>query len=216
MEDIIGTSSYKVPIEEALVEVDRYNEERAQKLNRLRIVEKEKNSLEDAKRETENYLRLQNDLARAHSRLYQWSMHQAAENINVLQQETVGDLLKDNMSTILTQTSQLFNLNSTWNWRKTEMIWCTLSSSKLTTMRESLPMKYAFFRLQIFIFIIRAKGIRSDCEVVLEALATHEKQEVGLKEKKKHLASKTKKLTKAIQEVSCDVIASTVCSSIEG
>jgi structural maintenance of chromosome 4 len=91
LEDIIGTSSFKEPIEEALVEVDKYNEERGQKLNRLRIVEKEKNALEDAKRETETYLRLQNDLSRAQSRLYQWSMWQASENVNHLQQDLVGN-----------------------------------------------------------------------------------------------------------------------------
>jgi structural maintenance of chromosome 4 len=77
LEDIIGTSKYKEPIEDTLIEVDKHNEDRAHKLNRLRIVEKEKNSLEEAKRETENYLRLQNDLARAQSRLFQWHMWHA-------------------------------------------------------------------------------------------------------------------------------------------
>jgi structural maintenance of chromosome 4 len=85
LEDIIGTSKYKEPIEETLIEVDKHNEERAHKLNRLRIVEKEKNLLEDAKRETENYLRLQNDLARAQSRLYQWHIWQARTDMRKLQ-----------------------------------------------------------------------------------------------------------------------------------
>jgi structural maintenance of chromosome 4 len=85
LEDIIGTSKYKEPIEETFLEVDRYNEDRAQKLSRLRIVEKEKNSLEDAKQETENYLRLQNDLAKAQSRLYQWHIWQAQSENDKLQ-----------------------------------------------------------------------------------------------------------------------------------
>jgi hypothetical protein len=46
LEDIIGTSKYKGPIEEAQVEVDALNEARGEKMNRLRLVEKEKSGLE--------------------------------------------------------------------------------------------------------------------------------------------------------------------------
>jgi len=46
LEDIIGTSKYKVPIEEANEKVERLNEERSDKLNRVKIVEKKKQSLE--------------------------------------------------------------------------------------------------------------------------------------------------------------------------
>ncbi|TDL26418.1 hypothetical protein BD410DRAFT_783474 [Rickenella mellea] len=76
LEDIIGTSKYKEPIDEALVELDKFAEVRAEKLNRLRIVEREKNALEDKKREAEDFLRLQNDHVRALSRWYQWNLWQ--------------------------------------------------------------------------------------------------------------------------------------------
>lgn len=46
LEDIIGTSRYKEPIEEANRLLDTLNQEREEKVNRLRIVEKEKSSLE--------------------------------------------------------------------------------------------------------------------------------------------------------------------------
>lgn len=46
LEDIIGTSEYKVPIEEQAKRVDEANEVRAEKLGRLKIVQKEKDSLE--------------------------------------------------------------------------------------------------------------------------------------------------------------------------
>ncbi|KAF8707321.1 hypothetical protein AX14_013615 [Amanita brunnescens Koide BX004] len=74
LEDIIGTSKYKEPIEEALVEMERLQEERSVKMNRLRIVEKDKSALEDQKREAEDYLRLKNDHTRAVSRLWQYSI----------------------------------------------------------------------------------------------------------------------------------------------
>ncbi|KAF9487486.1 RecF/RecN/SMC protein [Pleurotus eryngii] len=72
LEDIIGTSKYKEPIEQALVEVERLQEERGEKLNRLRIVEKERNALEGKRQEAMNYLRLHNEHVRAQSRLLQW------------------------------------------------------------------------------------------------------------------------------------------------
>jgi structural maintenance of chromosome 4 len=40
--DIIGTSKYKTPIDEALVEIERFSEDQGEKLNSLRIVERER------------------------------------------------------------------------------------------------------------------------------------------------------------------------------
>jgi structural maintenance of chromosome 4 len=92
LEDIIGTSKYKEPIEKTLLEVDRQNEERSLKLNRLRIVEKEKNALEEGKRETETYLRLRNDLTREQSRLYQWYLWQGTTRSEKLMDDIVSDV----------------------------------------------------------------------------------------------------------------------------
>lgn len=74
LEDIIGTSKYKEPIEQALVELDSLAEKRTEKLNRLRIVEREKSALEEQKREAEEFLRLQNEYVRAQSRLLQYNL----------------------------------------------------------------------------------------------------------------------------------------------
>lgn len=79
LEDIIGTSKYKTPIDEAMVELDALADQRAEKLNRLRLVEREKNALEEKKREAEDYLRLQNEYVRAQSRFYQWHLWQCFE-----------------------------------------------------------------------------------------------------------------------------------------
>lgn len=46
LEDIIGTSRFKEPIDEAVKAVDAINNEREEKLTMLKIVEKDKNSLE--------------------------------------------------------------------------------------------------------------------------------------------------------------------------
>ena len=80
LEDIIGTAQYKEPIDEAVVELERLSEERAQKLNRLKIVEADRNALEKEKKEAEDYLRLQNEHVRALSRLWQWYIWKCLEN----------------------------------------------------------------------------------------------------------------------------------------
>ncbi|KAI9566365.1 RecF/RecN/SMC [Boletus coccyginus] len=80
LEDIIGTSSYKTPIEEALAQVEALTEQRSEKLNRLRIVEREKNALEAQRKEALDYLRLCNDHVRAQSRLWQWYLWKCLEN----------------------------------------------------------------------------------------------------------------------------------------
>lgn len=46
LEDIIGTSRYKEEIDKALASMEELSEQRGERLNRLRHVEKEKQSLE--------------------------------------------------------------------------------------------------------------------------------------------------------------------------
>lgn len=80
LEDIIGTSQYKEPIDDAQRILDELNEERTEKLNRLKIVERERDALEQEKKEAEDYLRLQNEHVKALSRLWQWYLWKCLEN----------------------------------------------------------------------------------------------------------------------------------------
>lgn len=80
LEDIIGTSTYKTPIEEALTQVETLTDQRGEKLNRLRIVEREKNALEAQRKEALDFLRLFNDHVKAKSRLWQWYLWKCLEN----------------------------------------------------------------------------------------------------------------------------------------
>ncbi|OXG25339.1 hypothetical protein C367_03158 [Cryptococcus neoformans Ze90-1] len=76
LEDIIGTTKYKEPIEQASLEVEALSEERAEKMNRLRVVEREKAALEGQKQEAEEYLRASNELTRMTSKQWQlWMYH---------------------------------------------------------------------------------------------------------------------------------------------
>ncbi|RKO82947.1 P-loop containing nucleoside triphosphate hydrolase protein [Blyttiomyces helicus] len=80
LEDIIGTSSLKQPIEDASKQLDLLNEERAEKLNRLKIVEKDKNSLQSRKDEAEAYIHTENELARKQNSKYQFDIAQCTQN----------------------------------------------------------------------------------------------------------------------------------------
>lgn len=90
LEDIIGTSAYKAPIEEALVEVDTLNEVMGEKKGRLGIVVRELNALKSKKKEAEDYLRDQNELARRQSALYQFHLYRLRSNLAILHAEIVS------------------------------------------------------------------------------------------------------------------------------
>jgi len=79
LEDIIGTTQYKKPIEESMAKVEALQEDRQVKLNRLRLVEKEKEALSAQKKEAEDHLRLMNEQTRLLSRQYQLFMFSAFE-----------------------------------------------------------------------------------------------------------------------------------------
>ncbi|PWN30041.1 hypothetical protein BDZ90DRAFT_244852 [Jaminaea rosea] len=77
LEDIIGTSRFKEEIETAAKTVDECNEQRGERLSRLKIVQREKDAMEGKKREAESLLRDQNSLTRHQSMLWQVYMWEA-------------------------------------------------------------------------------------------------------------------------------------------
>ncbi|OZJ03932.1 hypothetical protein BZG36_03614 [Bifiguratus adelaidae] len=83
LEDIIGTSKYKTPIEEAAMQIETLNEERAERLNRVKYVEKEKQSLQARKEEAEDYVRNENELIRKRHQLYQIHIYECQKNIQI-------------------------------------------------------------------------------------------------------------------------------------
>ncbi|KAF5023380.1 hypothetical protein F66182_4537 [Fusarium sp. NRRL 66182] len=86
LEDIIGTSKYKTPIEESAAEVEMLNEVCMEKSGRVQHVEKEKNSLEDKKDKAIAYIRDENELAMKQSALYQLFIHKCSENVAVTEE----------------------------------------------------------------------------------------------------------------------------------
>lgn len=86
LEDIIGTSKYKTPIEEAAVELENLNEICIEKQGRVQHVEKEKNSLEDKKNKALAFIRDENELAEKQSALYQIYIAECEDNAKVTEE----------------------------------------------------------------------------------------------------------------------------------
>ncbi|OAA65246.1 nuclear condensin complex subunit [Niveomyces insectorum RCEF 264] len=86
LEDIIGTSKYKAPIEEAATEVETLNDICMEKSGRVQHVEKEKNSLEDKKEVALAYIRDENELTMKQSALYQIYIGDCNDNVAVTEE----------------------------------------------------------------------------------------------------------------------------------
>ncbi|KAF8899368.1 hypothetical protein BD779DRAFT_1607830 [Infundibulicybe gibba] len=167
LEDIIGTSKYKEPIEEAMVDMERLQEERGEKLNRLRIVEKEKSALENKKREAEDYLRLHNDHVRARSKYWQFLLWQCLVN---------EDKLNVKMEGFKRELAEETDRNKD-------------DIAHLELLHEHYQKREKAY-----------DEVQAAAAEATEDLASHEKREVGLQERRKHTASKSKKLNKSLQD----------------
>ncbi|KAL5601426.1 hypothetical protein BROUX41_002587 [Berkeleyomyces rouxiae] len=83
LEDIIGTSKYKTPIEESATEVETLNDICMEKSGRVQHVEKEKNSLEDKKNLALAFVHDENELALKRAALFQMLIADSQDNISV-------------------------------------------------------------------------------------------------------------------------------------
>ncbi|KAI9757041.1 MAG: hypothetical protein M4579_003610 [Chaenotheca gracillima] len=83
LEDIIGTSQYKSPIEESAAEVETLNEVCVEKSSRVQHVEKERNNLEDKKNKALAYIKDENELSTKQSALYQIYIDECGNNLKV-------------------------------------------------------------------------------------------------------------------------------------
>ena len=89
LEDIVGTTQFKEPIEELSKKIDELNDGRAGVAARLHHCEKEKNALSRKKEEAIEFLHAENETTRLKSMLYQVNQYEAAEACSKLQLELV-------------------------------------------------------------------------------------------------------------------------------
>ncbi|XP_012275364.1 structural maintenance of chromosomes protein 4 isoform X2 [Orussus abietinus] len=94
LEDIIGTTRYKEPLEKLSQKVETLSEYRIEKLNRLRILEKEKSNLEEPMRSAVEYLKLENEITRLQHQLYHCKRLETSEMLNEQEAKRI-DMDKD-------------------------------------------------------------------------------------------------------------------------
>ncbi|XP_068174087.1 structural maintenance of chromosomes protein 4 isoform X3 [Antennarius striatus] len=87
LEDIIGSCRLKEPIHTLSRRIELLNEQRGEKLNRVKLVEKEKNALEGEKNKAEEFLCLENDIFKHKSQLYQYHVHNLQKRVADKEQE---------------------------------------------------------------------------------------------------------------------------------
>eukprot|EP00466_Bigelowiella_natans_P003477 jgi/Bigna1/87694/estExt_fgenesh1_pg.C_230067 len=87
LEDIIGSNQYVEAIEEKQKEVEALNDVRQEKLNRVKIVEKEKGNLEGAKAEAEAYLLKENEANILRAKLYQSNETESKRQIAAVEEK---------------------------------------------------------------------------------------------------------------------------------
>ncbi|RWS25363.1 structural maintenance of chromosomes protein 4-like protein, partial [Leptotrombidium deliense] len=102
LEDIIGCSRLKVPLFKLQERVEEKNVLRAEKLNRVKVVEKEKDSLLEARNEAVLFLETENQLAKKKNEFYQLQRAEAMEvrNEALSEYEKANEVYKEAMSKI--------------------------------------------------------------------------------------------------------------------
>ena len=97
LEDIIGSNKYVKDIEEKSKLVDELSQNRNEKLNRVKVVEKEKDSLEEAKAEAEEYMKKEREYLCKKVIEYQLNQYEAQKSRDQLlaKKTTLDEKMKE-------------------------------------------------------------------------------------------------------------------------
>ncbi|XP_071608868.1 structural maintenance of chromosomes protein 4 isoform X1 [Heliangelus exortis] len=97
LEDLIGSARLKDPIKTLCRRVEVLNEQRGEKLNRVKLVEKEKDALEADKNKAIEFLCLENKMFKEKNRICQYYVYDLKKRINnmEMQKEKVNKETKD-------------------------------------------------------------------------------------------------------------------------
>lgn len=87
LEDIIGTSKYKQPIEDGRVELEELEEVCLEKQGRVKHVEKERDALENKKKIAIDFVNAENDYTENQSALYQLYRYKLEKRASILTEE---------------------------------------------------------------------------------------------------------------------------------
>ncbi|NXE21059.1 SMC4 protein, partial [Ardeotis kori] len=97
LEDLIGSARLKEPIQTLCRRIELLNEQRGEKLNRVKVVEKEKDALEGDRNKAIEFLSLENKIFKEKNQICQYYIHDLKKRINDmdLQKEKINEETKD-------------------------------------------------------------------------------------------------------------------------
>ncbi|XP_061734094.1 LOW QUALITY PROTEIN: structural maintenance of chromosomes protein 4 [Nerophis ophidion] len=105
LEDIIGSCRLKEPIQILSHRIELLNEQRGEKLNRVKLVEKEKNALEGEKNKAVEFLTLENGIFKHKSHLCQYYLHDLKKR--VVDKEREKQTILEDTKELTDKTSKL-------------------------------------------------------------------------------------------------------------
>ncbi|XP_063882710.1 structural maintenance of chromosomes protein 4-like [Scylla paramamosain] len=137
LEDIVGSSRFKEPIELLNKRVEDLNEARQEKLNRVKIVEKEKDELEGPKDEAVEHLRLENKITHKTHALLQYRCWEYSEAMKKAEQKKQE--ISEGMSDI---KKKLEELEEKKKEKEGEIHTLGKRLEKVSTMKEEYSEKF--------------------------------------------------------------------------
>eukprot|EP00808_Paulinella_micropora_P002728 g12496.t1 len=140
LEDIIGSNKYVAAIEEAYQHVEKLNEERQGMLNRLKMVEKEKDNLKGPKAEAEAYIKQKHQLGLKEAALFQYFAHESEKNVQSVteKREALTAKLEHERAKLADTTAKLETLEKSYKKQKAEY-------DAVAAQMEKFKQKFAAF-----------------------------------------------------------------------
>ncbi|KAK4886823.1 hypothetical protein RN001_003094 [Aquatica leii] len=87
LEDIIGTSRFKVPLVQLEERVELLADQRSEKLNRVKLVQRELDELKKPMEEAVEFLHLENSITLSKNIIFQWHINEATEAVEKLEEQ---------------------------------------------------------------------------------------------------------------------------------
>ncbi|XP_067306033.1 structural maintenance of chromosomes protein 4 [Pseudorasbora parva] len=143
LEDIIGSCRLKEPINVLCRRVELLNEQRGEKLNRVKLVEKEKSALEGEKNKAVEFLTLENDIFKKRNLLCQFYVHDLQKRASA--KEVEKQQIQEDTKELSDKSSQLTQEMKTKN---EELKGVEKKLTKLTKYIESQKEKFTQLDLQ--------------------------------------------------------------------
>ncbi|XP_065224960.1 structural maintenance of chromosomes protein 4 isoform X2 [Planococcus citri] len=196
LEDIIGTTRYKEPIEKLLARIEALNEERQEKLNRLKVVESEREALRGPMEETVNFLKTENRITHLKNKKFQLQLHKI--NIGFTETQKEKDTLVEECEKIKAKLEEIQAQKGT---EKSEMDSLNKALKKLLTRYEEWEKIRQNAEKKDTELIEELKQLKKNQKKTAENLKTEEDKLVGLLKVPEENQEKIERLTEEEAEL---------------